>query len=143
MLGIFIAYFVTIVLFAGMYLTINKVGAAYVDREGNTVSDAKYCGMDINNHMEGEFWGANFFGPRSQLIIHSFLQHYTSPSAPWPRLDMEPQTIILAIVGHPLSWFLFKSFQQLCSPLSPLDFCSNECHGDRKGDALLSLAMLL
>ncbi len=29
------------------------------------------------------------------------------------------------------------------SPLSPLDFCSNECHGDRKGDALLSLAMLL
>ena len=67
MLGIFIAYFVTIVLFAGMYLTINKVGAAYEDSEGNTVSDAKYCGMDINNHMEGELWGAIFVGPHSQV----------------------------------------------------------------------------
>jgi hypothetical protein len=62
MLGIFVAYFVTIVLFAGMYLTINKVGAAYVDSEGNTVSDAKYCGMDINNHMEGESWGLTLTG---------------------------------------------------------------------------------
>jgi hypothetical protein len=50
-----------------MYLTINKVGAAYEDSEGNTVSDAKYCGMDINNHMEGEFWGAIFVGPHSQV----------------------------------------------------------------------------
>jgi hypothetical protein len=65
MLGIFVAYFFTIVIFAGMYLTINKVGSGY--SAGVTVSDAKYCGMDIDNHMEGEFWGAIFVGPLSQI----------------------------------------------------------------------------
>ena len=65
MLGIFIAYFVTIILFAGMYLTINKVGGGYVNNEGATISNANYCGMDINNHMEGEFWGAQVVRPHS------------------------------------------------------------------------------
>ena len=104
MFGIFIAYFFTIVVFAEMYLTINKVGAGYVNNEGATISNANYCGMDINNHMEGEFYGTH---SRALLItaqkIVSLLQHYTSPSAPWQRLDMEPQTIILAIVGRLLS----------------------------------------
>jgi hypothetical protein len=62
MLGIFIAYFVTIVLFAGMYLTINKVGGSNANNEGATISNANYCGMDINNHMEGEFWVAQVIG---------------------------------------------------------------------------------
>lgn len=66
MLGVFAAYFVTIVLFAGLYLTVNKVGEHYsngngIDPNGMEVDTAEmmgdgvsFCGMDINNHMEGE-----------------------------------------------------------------------------------------
>jgi len=85
MLGVFAAYFVTIVIFAGLYLTVNKVGERYNnggggvnpngldvaaavggvvsggDNNGIMESDidmadvSSFCGMDINNHMEGEF----------------------------------------------------------------------------------------
>lgn len=81
MLGVFAAYFVTIVIFAGLYLTVNKVGERYnsgggVNPNGLDVSVrevtggdngmdmesdidmadvSSFCGMDINNHMEGEF----------------------------------------------------------------------------------------
>ena len=74
MLGVFIAYFVTIVIFAGLYLTVNKVGERYnhgdIDGGGgggggpngeeggmeyeNMADVSSFCGMDINNHMEGE-----------------------------------------------------------------------------------------
>ena len=80
MLGVFIAYFVTIVIFAGLYLTVNKVGERYNNQgdidgggggdggggpNGGAEGGMKYenmdmadvssfCGMDINNHMEGE-----------------------------------------------------------------------------------------
>ena len=75
MIGVFIAYFITIVIFAGLYLTVNKVGVYYdhgsagsgaIHGEMNEadvdltslveVSDeqSSFCGMDINNHMEGE-----------------------------------------------------------------------------------------
>ena len=81
MLGVFIAYFVTIVVFAGLYLTVNKVGERYnhhadIDGGGggdgnpnggggggpngegmeyeNMADVSSFCGMDINNHMEGE-----------------------------------------------------------------------------------------
>ena len=98
LMGVFAAYFVTIVAFAGLYLTVNEVGKRYaggghgtdglalgsemagvdgtdvglgahvdysVDGPGSTsrllsadTSDAEvppeFCGMDINNHMEGE-----------------------------------------------------------------------------------------
>ena len=84
MLGVFIAYFVTIVVFAGLYLTVNKVGERYnnhgdidnggdgsdggggggpngggeeggMEYENNVMADvSSFCGMDINNHMEGE-----------------------------------------------------------------------------------------
>ena len=70
MIGVFIAYFITIVIFAGLYLLVNKVGVYY--DHGSThgdmtetkedltsivdVSDeqSSFCGMAINNHMEGE-----------------------------------------------------------------------------------------
>jgi len=82
MLGVFAAYFVTIVIFAGLYLTVNMVGERYngdggdVNPNGLDVSVrevtggdngmdmesdidmadvSSFCGMDINNHMEGEF----------------------------------------------------------------------------------------
>lgn len=73
MLGVFVAYFITIVIFAGLYLAVNKVGMYYgnstngdaftIGEEGgmNDLSlgagagDVEsFCGMDINNHMEGE-----------------------------------------------------------------------------------------
>lgn len=80
MLGVFAAYFVTIVIFAGLYLTVNKAGVYYGDdgtngannlvlesintaesdlsleagAGGDGVDVASFCGMDINNHMEGE-----------------------------------------------------------------------------------------
>lgn len=75
MLGVFAAYFITIVIFAGLYLTVNKVGV-YYDHSDTThggettelmtedlalgsgtsgVDEPSFCGMDINNHMEGEF----------------------------------------------------------------------------------------
>lgn len=82
MLGVFAAYFVTIVIFAGLYLTVNKVGERYnnegsgggspngMDHVGgvttgggdgmeydlNMADVSSFCGMDINNHMEGELW---------------------------------------------------------------------------------------
>lgn len=76
MLGVFAAYFITIVIFAGLYLTVNKVGV-YYDHSDTThggettelmtedlalgsgtsgVDEPSFCGMDINNHMEGEFF---------------------------------------------------------------------------------------
>ena len=92
MLGVFVAYFVTIVIFAGLYLMVNKVGEHYnpaavpadggdsgnpptmnyndeltaetlavAGAEGGNGGDvimadvgSSFCGMDINNHMEGE-----------------------------------------------------------------------------------------
>ena len=91
MLGVFVAYFVTIVIFAGLYLMVNKVGEHYnpaadvpdgnggsggnpptmnyneLTAETLAVAGAEggedvimadvgssFCGMDINNHMEGE-----------------------------------------------------------------------------------------
>eukprot|EP00581_Thalassiosira_minuscula_P012123 CAMPEP_0183712090 /NCGR_PEP_ID=MMETSP0737-20130205/7340_1 /TAXON_ID=385413 /ORGANISM="Thalassiosira miniscula, Strain CCMP1093" /LENGTH=638 /DNA_ID=CAMNT_0025940667 /DNA_START=1 /DNA_END=1913 /DNA_ORIENTATION=- len=71
--GIFVAYFVTIVIFAGLYLTVNKVGeyygedstngdgggAAYWSVESSGGSDVdvpSFCGMDINNHMEALYF---------------------------------------------------------------------------------------
>ena len=105
LMGVFAAYFVTIVVFAGLYLTVNEVGKRYaggghgtdgleLDMSGGAelagvdgsglglglthaesgsvggtgatsrflsadTNDAEvppeFCGMDINNHMEGEF----------------------------------------------------------------------------------------
>jgi len=57
MFGIFIAYFITIVIFAGLYLTVNKVGshADVLLGSGATFAESSsFCGMDINNHMEGK-----------------------------------------------------------------------------------------
>jgi len=76
MLGVFAAYFVTIVVFAGLYLTVNKVGVYYGDstngenllsleaEEGSLslgvgasdVGVSSFCGMDINNHMEALYF---------------------------------------------------------------------------------------
>lgn len=86
MLGVFTAYFITIVVFAGLYLTVNKVGEHYGDNtnggEGkddmalyygdstnggedvdlslgsgaNDVEVSSFCGMDINNHMEALYF---------------------------------------------------------------------------------------
>lgn len=57
MLSIFFAYFVTIVIFAGLYLTVNKVGShGFFSRESDvsySETTSSFCGMDINNHMEG------------------------------------------------------------------------------------------
>jgi len=93
---IFIAYFLTILVFAGFYLALNRAGGyfsheskdgggggaalalsnSYV-REGKfyrqiTVGDGaidqSYCGMDINNNMEGEL---NF----SMLLFVSIFFH--------------------------------------------------------------------
>lgn len=58
MFGIFIAYFITIVIFAGLYLTVNKVGSPTDFFIGSGAKNAEatssFCGMDINNHMEGK-----------------------------------------------------------------------------------------
>ena len=75
MIGVFIAYFITIVIFAGLYLIVNKVGVYYDHGSAGSssthgdmtetkvdltslvdVSDeqSSFCGMAINNHMEGE-----------------------------------------------------------------------------------------
>mmetsp|Transcript_11735 Transcript_11735/g.16828 ORF Transcript_11735/g.16828 Transcript_11735/m.16828 type:complete len:595 (+) Transcript_11735:220-2004(+) len=67
MLGVFAAYFITIVLFAGLYLTVNKVGERYsgggINQNGMEVDTAEmigdgvsFCGMDINNHMEALYF---------------------------------------------------------------------------------------
>ena len=91
MLGVFAAYFITIVIFAGLYLTVNKVGV-YYDHSDTThggettelmtedfalgsgtsgVDEPSFCGMDINNHMEGED-GGNVFSR-----FHSQMYHYS------------------------------------------------------------------
>ena len=62
MFGVFVAYFITIVIFAGLYLAVNKVGTYYEHGETHgenymitgEVDGTSFCGMDINNHMEGE-----------------------------------------------------------------------------------------
>lgn len=89
MLGVFVAYFVTIVIFAGLYLMVNKVGERYkgdivnpnelhdvtaastdaafvwgvIEKNNNEVTSvgttnladvSSFCGMDINDHMEGK-----------------------------------------------------------------------------------------
>jgi len=73
MLGVFVAYFVTIVIFAGLYLAVNKAGEYYgnvpaTDGGGGAdlslgsstgdgdVEVASFCGMDINNHMEALYF---------------------------------------------------------------------------------------
>lgn len=77
MLGVFAAYFITIVIFAGLYLTVNKVGVYYDHSDGSTthgettesmtedlalgsgtggVDEPSFCGMDINNHMEALYF---------------------------------------------------------------------------------------
>ncbi|KAL7531952.1 hypothetical protein ACHAXR_004329 [Thalassiosira sp. AJA248-18] len=71
MLGVFVAYFITIVIFAGLYLTVNKVGMHYAESDTNgggggndmslgsgtgDVDIPSFCGMDINNHMEALYF---------------------------------------------------------------------------------------
>eukprot|EP00985_Skeletonema_marinoi_P010447 scaffold4909_cov139-Skeletonema_marinoi.AAC.2 len=83
MLGVFAAYFVTIVIFAGLYLTVNKVGERYNSDGGGVTPNgldvsvrevtggdngmdmesdidmadvSSFCGMDINNHMEALYF---------------------------------------------------------------------------------------
>lgn len=73
MLGVFVAYIITIVIFAGLYLTVNKVGLHYEGHKSTAINDGDgngsflatggddievptFCGMDINNHMEGGFF---------------------------------------------------------------------------------------
>ncbi|KAL9185304.1 hypothetical protein ACHAXT_003081 [Thalassiosira profunda] len=73
MFGVFVAYFITIVIFAGLYLTVNKVGSYYGgsgtnhgggeqndiklgDGDGGDVDISSFCGMDINNHMEALYF---------------------------------------------------------------------------------------
>lgn len=71
MMGVFFAYFVTIVLFAALYLTVNKVGSYYGDdgtnggggdfglslgSDTNDIDVPSFCGMDINNHMEALYF---------------------------------------------------------------------------------------
>ena len=76
-LGVFTAYFITIVIFASLYLTVNKVGIYYDGDDGThgsdntnsltteesdnmklieTSGDPSFCGMDINNHMEALYF---------------------------------------------------------------------------------------
>ena len=75
-LGVFTAYFITIVIFAGLYLTVNKVGIYYDGDDSGThgsdktsftteesdmnlietSGDPSFCGMDINNHMEALYF---------------------------------------------------------------------------------------
>lgn len=68
MLGVFVAYFVTIMIFAGLYLAVNKVGEHWepagtggggglaMGAETGDVEVASFCGMDINNHMEALYF---------------------------------------------------------------------------------------
>lgn len=71
LLGVFAAYFVTILIFAGLYLAVNKVGQYYgaSDEQGIGGGDGdlllegtadgevpSFCGMDINNHMEALYF---------------------------------------------------------------------------------------
>ena len=136
MLGVFAAYFVTIVVFAGLYLTVNKVGVYYGDstngenllsleaEEGSLslgvgasdVGVSSFCGMDINNHMEGKCTRSHMSECRldvSLIGVSSLneFQLYTFPCLQWQRLDMAPQTTTLASVGLLLSSCFFRSFQ--------------------------------
>lgn len=77
MLGVFVAYFITIVIFAGLYLAVNKAGVYYNGDGANTPTPlfevekenslslgagtndgdvSSFCGMDINNHMEALYF---------------------------------------------------------------------------------------
>jgi len=72
MLGVFIAYVITIVIFAILYLWVNKIGQYYGGETsssegggggglslGTGASDVEvssFCGMDINNHMEALYF---------------------------------------------------------------------------------------
>ena len=148
MLGVFAAYFVTIVIFAGLYLTVNKVGERYNsdggvnpngldvsvrevsggDNNGILESDidmadvSSFCGMDINNHMEGEFvlfgllldllwdWIVCVFDLSvvSLVVLILFLQilcvqHFTLASPQWQQSVTAPPTTTLANAGHPSS----------------------------------------
>ena len=92
MLGVFVAYFITIVIFAGLYLTVNKVGVYYNGGENDLIlssseveknslslgagaSDtdvSSFCGMDINNHMEGEHLQGHLQNtPLNNTLCHS------------------------------------------------------------------------
>jgi hypothetical protein len=106
MLGVFVAYFVTIVIFAGLYLMVNKVGEHYnpaavpadgggggenpptnyeltaetlavAGAEGGVGGDvimadvgSSFCGMDINNHMEGECQDETFCLEFVEVDLH-------------------------------------------------------------------------
>ena len=42
-------------IFAGFYLTVNKVGSHVLDFSTDAEGpSSSFCGMDINNHMEGK-----------------------------------------------------------------------------------------
>lgn len=157
MLGVFAAYFVTIVIFAGLYLAVNKFGgerynggggggvnpdeldvaaagggigrdnadAETMENDINMLETSSFCGMDINNHMEGEccsvFIGIGFcsslrcmyfrystFSRRFGvfLVTSSYhycccMQHSTLASPRWPQSAMALPTTTLASVGHP------------------------------------------
>ena len=49
---IFIAYFITIVIFAGIYLFMNTIGV----RVRGEYKQHEYCGMDIHNYMEALYF---------------------------------------------------------------------------------------
>ena len=75
-MGVLVAYFLTILCFAGLYWTVNRVGERWFmeDAGGDgdnavmggpsldlnlfaadgDVATPSFCGMDINTHMEGE-----------------------------------------------------------------------------------------
>lgn len=132
---IFIAYFLTILVFAGFYLALNRAGGYFSHeskdgggggaavalsnsyfREGRfyhqiAVGDAadgaidqSYCGMDINNNMEGKLsfsmrlCTSNVFSPPSRLFL---LQRYTSAFPQWQQSVTESPTIILETAGDP------------------------------------------
>ena len=178
MLGVFVAYFVTIVLFAGLYLAVNKAGEYYGNVPatdggggaglslGSDTGDAEvasFCGMDINNHMEGESFYRkgqlflerqrqdclsniiiyNILSPKLIAILFPIPQHFTLVSPQWPQLATARPITTSAIVGHPFSSSFFRSFRPLYSLLLLLDCCSNECHGDKSVDGLLSLVIAL
>ena len=55
MLGVFIAYFVTIVVFAGLYLTVNKVGERYNHSDIDGGGGDSGGGGGPNGGAEGEW----------------------------------------------------------------------------------------
>ncbi len=134
---IFIAYFLTILVFAGFYLGLNRAGGYFSNgnnvgggggatmtlsnsfvRDGRfyrqiTVGDAadgatgqSYCGMDINNNMEGAL-DVSFHTLLHLSIVYApllriyLLQHYTSAYPQWQQSVTESPIIILATAGGP------------------------------------------